>query len=372
MKIQQRNKVFVSKHNQSLHISKGQIIDFCSRHFGYGETNDSQQHLKITPTHVIIKECPFCSKPTHGKVDNLFKLYILIGGGAYMCHRCGAKGSWFDFTQKTGSFEVDNCSGDLWNHGHSNTTKFNAIDGQSHHSTRSLDPHNSKTACLPLPSPTAHKIFMSNLLNPIPSNDIQHHTRDYTSSRDQELALRYLMNERGFTRKTLRFYGVGLTMQKFPSEGGQYVKAACITFPWMMRANDVKNQEALRGAEFSWDGAEDKLKSRITPLPPTDDPRTSGQMASYDSIMDGVTDMNSSADNNIMDSPCGTVPETSATDSASSVTKSDSEDANGPWVSRRIKLRAIENKAWQRLDPPGGGWSLFGLNTGKLFLLISS
>eukprot|EP00548_Thalassiothrix_antarctica_P009075 CAMPEP_0194157324 /NCGR_PEP_ID=MMETSP0152-20130528/71512_1 /TAXON_ID=1049557 /ORGANISM="Thalassiothrix antarctica, Strain L6-D1" /LENGTH=583 /DNA_ID=CAMNT_0038865611 /DNA_START=417 /DNA_END=2168 /DNA_ORIENTATION=+ len=32
-------------------------------------------------------------------------------------------------------------------------------------------------------------------------------------------------------------------------------------------------------------------------------------------------------------------------------------------VTRRIKARALKNKAWQRLDPPGGGWGLFGYHT---------
>jgi twinkle protein len=34
-----------------------------------------------------------------------------------------------------------------------------------------------------------------------------------------------------------------------------------------------------------------------------------------------------------------------------------------PFVTRRIKARALENKGWQRLDPPGGGWGLFGFHT---------
>ena len=34
-----------------------------------------------------------------------------------------------------------------------------------------------------------------------------------------------------------------------------------------------------------------------------------------------------------------------------------------PWVCRRIKARAHGRKEWQRLDPPGGGWGLFGLHT---------
>ena len=29
----------------------------------------------------------------------------------------------------------------------------------------------------------------------------------------------------------------------------------------------------------------------------------------------------------------------------------------------RVKARAFENKRWQRLDPAGGRWGLFGLHT---------
>ena len=38
-------------------------------------------------------------------------------------------------------------------------------------------------------------------------------------------------------------------------------------------------------------------------------------------------------------------------------------DELGPFVTRRLKARAIHNKSWQRLDPPGGGWGLFGWHT---------
>jgi twinkle protein len=47
----------------------------------------------------VIKECMFCSKPTHGKLDNLYKLGVKCEGGCFYCHRCGSKGSWYDFLQ---------------------------------------------------------------------------------------------------------------------------------------------------------------------------------------------------------------------------------------------------------------------------------
>lgn len=39
------------------------------------------------------------------------------------------------------------------------------------------------------------------------------------------------------------------------------------------------------------------------------------------------------------------------------------EYLNGPFITRRIKVRSVEHKSWQRLDPPGGGSYLFGWHT---------
>lgn len=110
--------------------------------------------------------------------------------------------------------------------------------------------------------------------------------------------LNYLINVRGLLKTTLRKYGVGRATYNFPSKEShgphKYVAAECVTFPWIMRATQVAEQEALRGATYEWkqeDGSDD---------------------------------------------PC---------------------------VTRRIKARALKEKAWQRLDPPGGGWGLFGFHT---------
>lgn len=55
-----------------------------------------------TDTHYVVRDCPFCH-PTHGKADNIFKLYVHKSQGVYKCHRCGAAGSWFDFKSKVRS-----------------------------------------------------------------------------------------------------------------------------------------------------------------------------------------------------------------------------------------------------------------------------
>ena len=51
----------------------------------------------------MIKECMFCSKPTNGKLDNLYKLGVKCEGGCFYCHRCGSKGSWYDFLRHVGN-----------------------------------------------------------------------------------------------------------------------------------------------------------------------------------------------------------------------------------------------------------------------------
>jgi twinkle protein len=107
----------------------------------------------------------------------------------------------------------------------------------------------------------------------------------------------YLQTERGIDRKTLRKYGVGRASYKFPSDQGGYESAECVTFPWILRQDEIQTQEDLRG---------------------------------------GV---------------------------ASSSSSSSSGTEQEKLVTRRIKVRAVSQKAWQRLDPPGGGWGLFGWHT---------
>ena len=143
---------------------------------------------------------------------------------------------------------------------------------------------------------------------------------------DQEpnnAVLTYLTDVRGLERTTLRKYGVGRATYNFPSDKG-YVSAECVSFPWIMRTSDVQIQEDLRGARY---------------LP--DD---------------------SSSDESTTGSKTATKKTTETRNPDGSVKAMDNAPT-GKFVTRRIKLRAVDNKAWQRLDPPGGGWGLFGLHT---------
>jgi twinkle protein len=99
-----------------------------------------------------------------------------------------------------------------------------------------------------------------------------------------------------------------------------------------MRASDVQTQESLRGATYNIVG-------------PTNNNNNAKQEA------------NANNDSSSTSSEDGTNNNTSPTNPTTN------ETPTGVFVTRRIKVRAVDQKAWQRLDPPGGGWGLFGLHT---------
>ncbi|OWZ06113.1 Twinkle protein, partial [Phytophthora megakarya] len=79
---------------------------FVSRHYQMQDPKDVSDFLRRkslavreTDTHFVVRDCPFCHA-THGKADNLFKMYVHKTQGVYKCHRCGSAGSWFDFKHK--------------------------------------------------------------------------------------------------------------------------------------------------------------------------------------------------------------------------------------------------------------------------------
>ena len=228
---QVRTQVFVSRHN-TLHVTAKQIIDYCTT-----QGMDSLKDLKQTKDHVILKECPFCTKPTNNKADNMYKIYIQVGGGAYFCHRCGAKGSWYDFKMNLGGYSVVNVTG---------TT----ADGLVLTDPQKAPPSSATNkASLPMPGKRLAACYSSNLMekdNPV---------------------LQYLMNERGLDKATLRTYGVGRASYSFPSnETNKYVPSECVTFPWIMTTKDVQQQEELRDGKFespSEDGSTAFVTRRI-------------------------------------------------------------------------------------------------------------
>lgn len=342
-------KAFVSRHNHSINVTADSILDYCAKHNGVA----CIEGARTTNTHVILRECPFCTKPTRNKPDNLYKLHIQIGGGAFFCHRCGTGGSWYDLKAQFGGFNVERGMSNSNNSvkrgsgssGHSQSSGYsggNNTDGWNYSNSRQRQQSNGDInengnasgteACLPMPPTRLSGLYSSRLLDEVkkPSeNEMIQNAKGNTKISDagKNDPLRYLTEVRGLNTKTLRKYGVGRASYRFPSDkqGGGYQDSECITFPWIMRESDVRTQEAMRGANFELNGDNKELAN-------------------------GISDKRNASNENASKSNDGE--------------KSDGNEApTGPFVTRRIKARALERKSWQRLDPPGGGWGLFGLHT---------
>ena len=299
----------------------------------------------------------------------MFKIYVQIGGGAYFCHRCGSKGSWYDFKMKLGGYEVvDSMGRSSFINTNTNTNANTNMNKQSHsqqnanqsftknnYNSRSNNEMNKRSQYgysrnnnnnssdnnsnrlgqngqpLPMPSPRLQAAYITNLLDSPNSGNgngnADKNKKKNNHSNSTEKALEYLTNTRGLTKQTLRKYGVGLGSYNFPSnepgKSNKYVRADCITFPWIMRAGEVEEQEVLRGGSYSWDKENDNDGDK------SDKKGTNEEKA----------------------------------DVAEEIADKDIVSPLGPYVTRRIKARAVDNKAWQRLDPPGGGWGLFGWHT---------
>jgi twinkle protein len=281
-----------------MNLTATDIIENCQHN---GLIVQGTKDYRQSPTHIILRECPFCTKPTNDAADNLFKLYIALNSGAYHCHRCGQGGSWYDWKLKLSpgnhlGQNVDpsgyNYNADVVKLQHppakaasSSSSNYQSYQGDGEEETaagggkRSVRVQHQSQRIAPLPMPPQHlqKLTVGNLM-----------------ARTKSATMDYLVNVRGLTTTTLMKYGVGMAEYKFADNDGVWQATDCVTFPWILKVSDMAEQERLRGATMD---AEWKDKG----------------------------------------------PDTLAL--------------------RRLKARSIERKSWQRMDPAGGGWGLFGYHT---------
>ena len=214
-----------------------------------------------------------------------------------------------------------------------------------------------------------------------------HSTRLFDSTSDESsqeyAALEYLVETRGLSKSVLRKYGVGCCTYKFPSKEG-YVGSMCVTFPWLMREAEVMEQEELRGAAYHWkstdesDGTNKDGEERVKESAKIKQKKLS-EMSALDRHLlrqqrkdkaraEASEDVESNEKHVLSRSTVDAMLKGAefATNAQSNDEPATAEDINsryGPYIPRRIKVRSIEKKSWQRLDPPGGGFGLFGWHT---------
>ncbi|KAL7571037.1 hypothetical protein ACA910_003754 [Epithemia clementina (nom. ined.)] len=353
---------FVSKHYQEIKVDKSTVLNLLSRY------TSRQPHVQQTDKHMIVRECPFCS-PTNNKADNLYKLYILQTTGAYFCHRCGASGSWFDFRQRLRNIGVGGGGGGngpepiqsagqfIGGEASASTHRPTANGGRFRPPTLHQDDYDdfsassrgeeSRVQPLPMPNQLLTKVYSYNLLD--------------NKDNKNGVVLRYLKETRGLTEATLRKYGVGQAKYKFVDpKTNTWVLSECITFPWMLRVADIRQQEELRGSKF-----EVKMLAATTKGGGSGQRNTTGISSSSTSGDDDDNDEDDDEDNeDEQDNDVEKDEEDFGLDHEDDEEDEAKKQAQlNAFLHRRIKVRSVEQKSWQRLDPPGGGWGLFGFHT---------
>ena len=152
-------------------------------------------------SNLLLKECPsagFCSPTKYagtGKPGNDYKFAILRDGGAYFCHRCGGKGSWYDLRLGMSGAVPSSLEGEV---------------------------QSTPRMCGATPRPDAAIAARC----PVALFDPQ----------GAEVK-RYLNDTRGLNDTTLAVYGVGYASRKF-RDGERWVDEPCATFPWILVSDD--------------------------------------------------------------------------------------------------------------------------------------
>uniref|UniRef100_A0A6A7G2X4 Twinkle protein n=2 Tax=Hirondellea gigas TaxID=1518452 RepID=A0A6A7G2X4_9CRUS len=169
--------VFVSSHFSLL---ENEVSEFLS---------DRKLEFQDKDDKVVLKYCPSCP-PHKDSFTNLFKLYVWKKTGSSYCHRCGSKGSWFDFKTSFGTQpEIQSSFG--------RSLKKNA---------KGPSPRPSQKVC-----DQARKDLLAN----------------------KHGALDLLTESRGLSKETLDKYRVGVMTQKFANNDRKYVDHLSVVFPWV-------------------------------------------------------------------------------------------------------------------------------------------
>lgn len=184
-KREMRGSTYVSNH---FCLAPGEVDKYLDGH---------SMKFRRTDEHAIVEECPFCP-PINGKVDNMYKLYMVRESGVFKCHRCSSQGSWFDFRKRVGY----------------GSSLFNPIEGELLGSTQSSSSTTRKgsPSRQVLPKSENQDAFVQGLWHKYP------------------FAKEYLNKDRGLSDEVLKKYGVGAAYFPITDDNG-YSSHLCVTFP---------------------------------------------------------------------------------------------------------------------------------------------
>ncbi len=175
-----------------------------------------------TPTHLVVRICPLCSKPHNNEPTNLFKLYIRKQDGAFFCHRCGIGGSFFDFKKSQGDIPqlLDARGVDV------------ATPGDIY-----IDKSSSGPQVTTIDAPSSNIIGAASKINTSVSADMK-----FVGGACDDLLLRgcfpavlQYLHSRGFSDDVLQQYRVGAARRWFAYTDGRAggEEHDVVVFPWL-------------------------------------------------------------------------------------------------------------------------------------------
>ncbi|GFE53780.1 DNA polymerase I [Babesia ovis] len=207
---------FVSHHYR---ISTGDIVDYLRRkRIDYIES----------PIKLTLKFCPFCP-PHKYKADNLYKHEIFKNSGNSYCHRCGYKGSLYDFKAAMGDLPGGMIE-------------------------EAMNPSfNGNPFSFPMkPEP------------PVTMANITQYETNLFHVEKYKPVLDYLTETRGITVETLKRYRVGAGEFSFNYGNGKGDTELCVVFPWLMGHSTEGNCQ-LQVNRIKVRSIQDKSRMKLVP-----------------------------------------------------------------------------------------------------------
>ncbi|KAK1934719.1 putative DNA polymerase I [Babesia divergens] len=207
---------FVSHHYR---ILTGDIVEYLRR---------KRIEYVESPLKLTLKFCPFCP-PHKYKSDNLYKHEIFKNSGNSYCHRCGYKGSLYDFKAAMGDLP-------------------GGFIEEAMNPSYSSNPFSQSMSQEP----------------PVTMTSITQYERNLYHDEKYKAVLDYLTETRGISIQTLRRYRVGAGEFSFSSGMGKKDTELCVVFPWLMSDKKEPNSELVVN-RIKVRSIQDKSRMKLVP-----------------------------------------------------------------------------------------------------------
>ena len=219
----QIKKIDVPEISEKWELSGQDTQSYTSKHFRLrpGEVeNFLTTHgliFKLSNEEIVVKYWPLCTKPHKNEATNMWTLNIESHIGVFNCFRWGMKGSWFDFKRLV--------SGNMDPSYLTRTVELSAAYA-SENTYNNLDIDIAYTAFVQLYS-TDNEVI------------------DYLT--------RITDKGRGIHKEILKFYRVGMKVEKFRQADGTYDFEDCVSFPIYGKWSNKKKDENVKNELYNKD-----------------------------------------------------------------------------------------------------------------------